>query len=173
MCPVEQRGCASSDYHNSHWCDMPSQTDTHDYNIVYLEGRKCFIEWRTQHIFIYGYMVSRHTVKVQSDSSKRGNMLPPHRLLFPISCKGSFIIICTIPDRIAHTMTFVTPIMEHWLEQEIAQWVHHEGSIWQPITPWVNTLTTELHLAPLYLVTCFNNQCSQINPQQWNNGSSH
>ena len=27
-------------------------------------------------------------------------------------------------DRIAHTMAFVTPVMEHWLEQEIAQWVH-------------------------------------------------
>ena len=27
-------------------------------------------------------------------------------------------------DRIAHTTTFVTPVVEHWLEQEIAQWVH-------------------------------------------------
>ena len=27
-------------------------------------------------------------------------------------------------DRITHTMTFVTPVMEHWLEQEIAQWVN-------------------------------------------------
>ena len=26
-------------------------------------------------------------------------------------------------DRIAHTTTFVTPVMEHWLEREIAQWV--------------------------------------------------
>ena len=25
-------------------------------------------------------------------------------------------------------MAFVTPVMEHWLEREIAQWVHHEGS---------------------------------------------
>ena len=24
-------------------------------------------------------------------------------------------------DRIAHTMTFVTPVVEHWLEREIAQ----------------------------------------------------
>ena len=28
-------------------------------------------------------------------------------------------------DRIAHTTAFVTPVVEHWLEQEIAQWVHH------------------------------------------------
>ena len=31
--------------------------------------------------------------------------------------------------RIAHTMAFV---IEHWLEQEITQWVHHEGSD----SPW-------------------------------------
>ena len=40
--------------------------------------------------FIYGYMVSDH-----SDSEK-GNPLPPHRLLFSINSKGSFI--CTIPQ---------------------------------------------------------------------------
>ena len=27
-------------------------------------------------------------------------------------------------DRITHTTAFVTPIVEHWLEREIAQWVH-------------------------------------------------
>ena len=27
-------------------------------------------------------------------------------------------------DRITHTTAFVTPVVEHWLEQEIAQWVH-------------------------------------------------
>ena len=27
-------------------------------------------------------------------------------------------------DRIAHTTAFVTPVVEHWLEPEIAQWVH-------------------------------------------------
>ena len=52
-------------------------------------------------------------------------------------------------DRIIHTTAFVTPVVEHWLEREIAQWVHLEGSIWRPITPWANALTTELHLTPL------------------------
>ena len=28
-------------------------------------------------------------------------------------------------ERIAHTRAFVTPVVEHWLEREIAQWVHH------------------------------------------------
>ena len=27
-------------------------------------------------------------------------------------------------DRIVHTRAFVTPVVEHWLEREIAQWVH-------------------------------------------------
>ena len=27
-------------------------------------------------------------------------------------------------DRIAHTMVFVTSVVEHWLEREIAKWVH-------------------------------------------------
>ena len=27
-------------------------------------------------------------------------------------------------DRIAHTTAFVTPVVVHWLEREIAQWVH-------------------------------------------------
>ena len=27
------------------------------------------------------------------------------------------------PDRITHTTAFVTPVVEHWLEREMAQWV--------------------------------------------------
>ena len=51
-------------------------------------------------------------------------------------------------DRITHTTAFVIPVVEHWLEREIAQWVHHhQGSIRRSITPWANALTTELHLA--------------------------
>ena len=72
----------------------------------------------TFYLRLYGI---RHMVKDHSDS-EGGTPLLPHRLLFPISSKGSFI--CTIPHMIAHTMAFVTPVMEHWLEQEIAQWVH-------------------------------------------------
>ena len=60
-------------------------------------------------------------VKNHSDS-ERGNPLPRNGLLFPISSQGSFI--CTVPDRIAYNTTFVTPVVEHCLEREIAQWVH-------------------------------------------------
>ena len=30
-----------------------------------------------------------------------------------------------LTDRIAYTTAFVTPVVEHWLEREIAQWVLH------------------------------------------------
>ena len=46
----------------------------------------------TFYLRLYGV---RHIVKDYSDSEK-GNSLPPHGLLFPISSKGSFI--CTIPQ---------------------------------------------------------------------------
>ena len=32
-------------------------------------------------------------------------------------------------DRITHTTAFDTPVVEHWLEREIAQWVHLEELI--------------------------------------------
>ena len=31
--------------------------------------------------------------------------------------------------KISHTTAFVTPVVEQWLEGEMAQWVDHEGSI--------------------------------------------
>ena len=68
----------------------------------------------TFYLRLYGVI---HMVKDHSDS-ERGNPLPPHGRLFPISSKGSFI--CNI----IHTTAFVTPVVEHWLEREIAQWVH-------------------------------------------------
>ena len=59
-------------------------------------------------------------VKYQSDS-ERGNLLPPLdllELLFQISVKGYFVIHHPT-DMIANTTTFVTPVVEHWLEREI------------------------------------------------------
>ena len=31
------------------------------------------------------------------------------------------------------TTAFITPAVDHWLEREIFQWVHHKGSIRRPI----------------------------------------
>ena len=33
-------------------------------------------------------------------------------------------VTAVVADRITHTTAFVTPVVEHWLEREIAQWVH-------------------------------------------------
>ena len=57
--------------------------------IVRKEREMFYLMTHSTH-FNYGYMASDH-----SDSEK-GNPLPPHRLLFPINSKGSFI--CTIPQ---------------------------------------------------------------------------
>ena len=66
----------------------------------------------------------RHMVKDHSDS-ERGNLLPPHGLLFSINSKGSFICTMHYPQTGLHIQQpFLTRVMEHWLEREIAQWVH-------------------------------------------------
>ena len=64
-----------------------------------VEGRKemFYLTTHSTH-FIYGYMAS-NMVEDHSDG-ERGIPLPPHRLLFPINSKGSFI--CTIPQTGLH-----------------------------------------------------------------------
>ena len=59
-----------------------------------------------------------------------GSLEPSGEMLFIIVPMEQFPVLAS-----AHTMAFVTPVEEHWLEREIAQWVHHEGSIRRPITP--------------------------------------
>ena len=39
-----------------------------------------------------------------------------------------------------YTTAFVTLVVEHSLEQGIAQWILHEGSIRRPITQWADGL---------------------------------
>ena len=74
-------------------------------NVLFYDALKTF------YLRLYGV---RHMVKDHSDSEK-GNPLPPHRLLFTI-------------DRIAHTTAFVTPVVEHWLEREIALFIKSSAS---------------------------------------------
>ena len=75
--------------------------------------------------------------------SVRGNPLPPHGLLFLINSKGSYL--CIIPQT-RHTTAFVTAVVKHWYEQEIAQWVHYEGSIRRPIEHHERTLLPRLFI---------------------------
>ena len=72
--------------------------------LVYLKSN----EWNYHKIYI----------KYHSDS-ERGNLLPPlHGLLFLIINKVSFIYHPR--DRRIHITAFVTSVVEHWLEREIA-----------------------------------------------------
>ena len=61
-----------------------------------------------------------HMVKDHSDS-ERGNPMPPYGLLFPISSKVFFLYASSNRQ---DSTAFVTSVVEHWLEREIAQWVH-------------------------------------------------
>ena len=65
----------------------------------------------TFYLRLYGI---RHMVKDHSDSEE-GNPLPPQQ---------GFFYMHHPTDRTTHTTAFVTPVVEHWLEREIAQWVH-------------------------------------------------
>ena len=88
--------------------------------LVEEEGNVLFNDaLNTFYLRLYGV---RHMVEDHSDSEK-GNSLPPHTLLFPISTKEGFFYMHHLTDRITHT-AFVTPVVEHWLEREIAQCVH-------------------------------------------------
>ena len=85
-------------------------------------------------------------VKDQSDSEK-GNPLPPDWLLFPISSKSYFI--CT--DRIIHTTDFVTPVVGHWLEPEIARWIHPMNDRSDDPSHHVRTLLPRSYISLLIL----------------------
>ena len=81
-------------------------------------------------------------VKDHSDS-ERENPLPPHRLLFPISSKGSFI--CRQVNTY-HSLCYTSRGALGGTRNS-SMGPPHEGSIRRPIAPWANSLTTELHLA--------------------------
>ena len=66
-----------------------------------------YLTTHSTHFILRLYGVGHIMVKDHCES-ERGNPLQP---LFSISNKGS--VICTIPDRIAQTTTFVTPVVEH------------------------------------------------------------
>ena len=66
-------------------------------------------------------------------------------------------------DRIAHTTAFVTPVVEHWHEREIAQWVHPLKDRSDDRSQHERTPTTELHLARFLLIPTFSDSYSSMN----------
>ena len=114
-----------------------SEIDSHQYAIVFqitmfLEGKKeVFLFYNALNTFYFRLYAMGHMVKDHSDS-ERGNPLPPtrcHHIGYSFQLSTRVLLHYHPTDRMTHTMTFVTPVVEHWLEREIAQWVHHEGSI--------------------------------------------
>ena len=81
------------------------------------EGRFFFFNDALNTFYVRLYGVG-HMIKDHSDS-ERGYLVPPHGLLFPISREGHFM--CHPTDRIVRTMTFDTPVVEHWLGRKIVQ----------------------------------------------------
>ena len=68
-------------------------------------------------------MLKDHT-KAREETHSHYNLAYSFR-----SAASEFFYMHHPTDRIVHAMAFVTPVVESWLEQEIAQWVHHEESI--------------------------------------------
>ena len=84
-----------------------------------MEGRKEMFNLTTHSThFIYGCMalnIWSTTIQIVGEETHCHHLIG----YSSISNKGSFI--CTISQMDSNTMTFVTPVMQHWLEQEIAQ----------------------------------------------------
>ena len=80
--------------------------------------------------FIFGYMTSG--VWQRTTSIERGETCCHNsRAYFRLAARN---LLYTPP------IVCVTPVVKHWLEREIAHWVHYEGSIQWPITPWAQPL---------------------------------
>ena len=66
-------------------------------------------------------------------------------------------------DRIVHTTAFVTPVVEHWLEQQIAESVHHEWMLYH--------IGTSCSILPCVCV-CVPAYFLKINTKFWGLGDS-
>ena len=104
--------------------------------------------------FIYGYVTS--FIWQKTTQIVKGNMQPPlHVLPFPTGSKEYFINTNPQTGSEYHGL-FVTPVVEHWPEWEIAKWVHQEGLIQPPNMPPDATLQQSYALLPL-----LNDDCPQ------------
>ena len=66
-----------------------------------------YLTTHSTHFYLWLHGIG-HMTKDHSDSERRNPLPPLHGLLFSIS------------SRIKHITAFVTPVVEHWLEREIA-----------------------------------------------------
>ena len=97
---------------------------THSTHFIYgymeREREMFYLTTHSTH-FIYGYMASdiwlRTILIVRKETCCR-------HIGYSYRLTAGFFYMHHPTDRITHTTAFVTPVVEHWLEREIAQWVH-------------------------------------------------
>ena len=75
----------------------------------------------TFYLCLYGV---GHMVKDHSDSERVREETCCCHMGYSFQLAARVLLYASSTDRITHTTVFVTPVVEHWLEREIAQWVH-------------------------------------------------
>ena len=125
-CPVT--GCRLSML-----CAAPAQTHHTERkgNVLFNDALNTF------YIRLYGV---RHMVKDHSDS-ERGNLLPPHRLLFTINSKVFLYAPSHRQDSTYHGLCYTSRGALAGTRNS-SMGPPHEGSIRRPNPPWVNARTT-------------------------------
>ena len=86
--------------------------------VIYGRKEMFYLTTHSTH-FIYGYMASDiwlMTILIVRKETRCRHI----GYSFQLTAR----VLLYTPDRIAHTTAFVTPVVEHCLEREIAQWVH-------------------------------------------------
>ena len=66
-------------------------------------------------------------VKYHLDSEKQNPLPPLYMDYFRLAARD--LLLDHPTDKTAQTPAFVIPVVEHWVERQIAQSVHHDGSI--------------------------------------------
>ena len=103
---------------------------------VRCKGRKEMFYLTTQstHFILRLYSVG-HMVKDLSDS-ERETRYRHMGYSFRLTARFFFYMHYPTDSRITHSTAFITPVVEHWLEREIAQWIH-------PMDPTTNRTMSE------------------------------
>ena len=97
---------------------------THSTHFIYgymeRERKMFYLTTHSTH-FIYGYMASDIWLRTIPIVRKETRC---RHIGYSLRLTARVLYIHHPTDRIAHTTAFLTPVVEHWLEHEIAQWAH-------------------------------------------------
>ena len=143
--------------------DIWQKTTPKERNVLFNDSLNTFY----LRLYGVGHMAKDHSEgrKCFNDSLNRKDHSDNERK--PAAAILSSRVILYAPSHRQHkqTTTFVTPFVEHWLEREIAHWVHHEGSIRRSIAPWAlprsyisllfHTCKCQLGLTRTYRAICY------------------